>query len=553
MDNHLLSPLVSIVIPVFNGADYLDAAIQSALAQTYLPFEVIVVNDGSTDEGATERVALGYGDRIRYFSKPNGGVGSALNEAISQMKGEYFSWLSHDDLYCPNKLASQLEALSKVPEVTRDKTIIYSDYAVFSLNPDRNVVIRMRGVPPEHFRYWITVENSLHGCTLLIPRGAFDECGRFDESLRTTQDYDLWFRMAEKYRFQHIPEVLVKARSHVNQGSVRMADTALRECNALLSGFVQGLTHSELMAATKLLPAVAYAKIAASFLYRGFGLAACSAAKLSYRNFRARSFSDVIKAIGILIGGLVQYAVFGLTRKYFSPRLRLAIKAVLRPGAIIKRIASQRKLKNLDLEKKFSEIYDKNIFGGRVSRSGEGSDLVQTALIRLELPRIVKQYKIKTFLDAPCGDWCWMKNTELGVDQYIGVDIVETMIEKHKKEYGSPSRTFLSLNLAEDFLPRADLIFSRDCLVHLTYEDALKIIANFKKTGATYLLTTTFVNRTKNNNLAGKDLFWRPLNMQLAPFNFPEPLLILNEGCTEEAGQFADKSLGLWLLSDIEA
>jgi glycosyltransferase involved in cell wall biosynthesis len=552
MGSDITSPAVSIVMPVFNGADYLDAAIQSALAQTYSNFEVLVVNDGSTDDGATERVALSYGNRIRYFSQPNGGVGSALNLAISQMRGEYFSWLSHDDLYCPNKLASQLDALSKLPEITRDETIIYSDYAVFSLDTDRNVVIHMRAVPPENFRYWITVENSLHGCTLLIPRKAFEECGHFDESLRTTQDYDLWFRMAEKYRFQHIPEVLVRARCHVNQGSIRMAETALREGNALLSGFVHGLTRAELMAATKLLPVVAYAKITESFLYRGFSFAAYSAARLACQNFREGSFFDVIKATGILMVGLVQYVVFSSIRKYLSPRVRLAIKAVLRPGVIVKRIVDQKKLKNLDLKKKFSEIYDKNIFGGRVSRSGEGSDLVQTALIRFELPRIVKQYGIKTFLDAPCGDWCWMKETELGVDQYIGVDIVETMIKQNRKEYGNPSRSFLCLNIAEDSLPKADLIFSRDCLVHLTFEDALEIIANFKKSGATYLLTTTFVNRTKNNNLVGKDLFWRPLNMRLAPFYFPEPLLIVNEGCTEEAGQYTDKSLGLWLLSDIE-
>ena len=95
-------------------------------------------------------------------------------------------------------------------------------------------------------------------------------------------------------------------------------------------------------------------------------------------------------------------------------------------------------------------------------------------------------------------------------------------------------------------------MFSRDCLVHLTFADALKIIANFKRSGAKYLLTTTFVERKKNNDLVGVDNFWRALNMRLPPFNFPQPLLLVNEGCTEEAGQYPDKSLGLWLLDDIE-
>ena len=92
-------PLVSIVIPVYRGANYMREAIDSALGQSWPRCEVIVVNDGSPDGGETERIALSYGDRIRYIAKENGGVSTALNEGIRQMKGEYFSWLSHDDEY----------------------------------------------------------------------------------------------------------------------------------------------------------------------------------------------------------------------------------------------------------------------------------------------------------------------------------------------------------------------------------------------------------------------------------------------------------------------
>ena len=93
------NPLVSIVIPVYNGSNYLREAINSALNQTYKNIEIVVVNDGSTDGGLTEQVAKSFGDKIRYFSKENGGCGSALNCGIDAMKGGYFSWLSHDDLY----------------------------------------------------------------------------------------------------------------------------------------------------------------------------------------------------------------------------------------------------------------------------------------------------------------------------------------------------------------------------------------------------------------------------------------------------------------------
>ena len=100
-------PKVSIVIPVYNGANYLREAIDSALEQTYRNTEVIVVNDGSTDGGETEDIAISYGDRIRYFTKENGGISTALNLGIQAMSGEYFSWLSHDDVYYPHKIEKQ--------------------------------------------------------------------------------------------------------------------------------------------------------------------------------------------------------------------------------------------------------------------------------------------------------------------------------------------------------------------------------------------------------------------------------------------------------------
>src|SRR5512140_3857263 len=101
-------PLVSVVIPVYNGANYLREAIDSALAQTYPHVEVIVVNDGSNDGGRTRAVATSFGSRVRYFEKENGGVASALNLGIREMRGAFFSWLSHDDVYYPEKIARQV-------------------------------------------------------------------------------------------------------------------------------------------------------------------------------------------------------------------------------------------------------------------------------------------------------------------------------------------------------------------------------------------------------------------------------------------------------------
>lgn len=87
--------------------------------------------------------------------------------------------------------------------------------------------------------------------------------------------------------------------------------------------------------------------------------------------------------------------------------------------------------------------------------------------------------------------------TELGVDEYIGVDLVEEMIDLNNRKFGNEHVRFASLDLTRDALPRVDVIFSRDCLVHLTSADALRIIENFKRSGARYLLTTTFTDRLK--------------------------------------------------------
>lgn len=204
--------------------------------------------------------------------------------------------------------------------------------------------------------------------------------------------------------------------------------------------------------------------------------------------------------------------------------------------------------KNLD--ERFSQIYFKNIFGGAESRSGEGSNLVQTAEIRRKFPELIEELGVDSVLDAPCGDWNWMKECELNLNQYIGVDIVQALIDNNQRQFGNSTTRFVCLNLVNDQLPTTDLIFCRDCLVHLTFEDINKVIASFKRSGARYLLTTTFTARDKNVDLVGADI-WRTLNLQLPPFNFPPPIKLINEKCSEYNGQFSDKHLGLWKLSDI--
>jgi len=287
---------VSIVIPVYNGANFLHDAIESALAQTYKNIEVMVVNDGSTDGGKTEEVAKSYGGRIKYFYKDNGGVASALNFGIRRMSGEYFSWLSHDDLYHPTKIETQIEFITN----TDKSEILYSDYDLVNLKSEVIGRVRMPYVEPRDFRCFITLDNSLHGCTLLIPKRCFEEYGLFDDDLKTTQDYDLWFRLAEKFRFIHVPLTLVLSRQHPEQGSRKLRAVNLEECNNLLIGFLRDLSETEITSYIGKPLSSSYAEIAKNYQQRGFSRARQLAISLALNESSKKSLVDIFSTLGLV-------------------------------------------------------------------------------------------------------------------------------------------------------------------------------------------------------------------------------------------------------------
>jgi SAM-dependent methyltransferase len=196
----------------------------------------------------------------------------------------------------------------------------------------------------------------------------------------------------------------------------------------------------------------------------------------------------------------------------------------------------------------FTDIYHHNLFGGTVSRSGTGSDLIQTAEIRRRLPAFLKEFGVQSVLDIPCGDFHWMKEVEIDVD-YTGADLVAEMIQKNQQLYGNEKRRFVTLDVVRDDLPKVDLVFCRDVLVHLSFNDALAALQNIKRSGSDYLLTTTFTARDSNIDIQTGQ--WRPLNLEKAPFNLQPLLAIINEKCTEGDGSWGDKSLGLWKVCDL--
>ncbi|NBW65855.1 class I SAM-dependent methyltransferase [bacterium] len=197
----------------------------------------------------------------------------------------------------------------------------------------------------------------------------------------------------------------------------------------------------------------------------------------------------------------------------------------------------------------FSEIFQTNFWGSPTSVSGPGSELGQTAMIREAIPALLAAHGVGSILDAPCGDFNWMQHVPLTGIHYTGVDIVPALIARNRASYGAADRTFVLGDIVEGALPTADLIFCRDCLVHLSYDETRRALDNFRRSGATWLLTTTFTSTRANHDIVTGD--WRPIMLQQAPYGFPEPVALINEGCTEFDGRYPDKSLGLWRLADL--
>ena len=225
-------PKVSIVIPAYNASNYLAEAIDSALAQSYKNIEIVVVNDGSKDDGATRKVAMSYGDKIRYFEKENGGSSSALNMGIKNMTGEWFSWLSHDDLYTPEKVEKQIEYLNSldIEESELGEYILFSASDIIdsegntvrknSEDDDKKIAELLQKTKSNAPLIAEPTKYCFHGCSCLVHRDVFKKIGAFDEGLRLLNDLDMWFRIyANGYKIRYIPMPLVKGRIHAKQVS----------------------------------------------------------------------------------------------------------------------------------------------------------------------------------------------------------------------------------------------------------------------------------------------------------------------------------------------
>ena len=223
------NPLVSIIIPVYNGSNYLSEAISSALKQTYKNLEILVINDGSNDDGKTEQIALSFGEKIRYYRKENGGVSSALNFGIEKMQGDYFSWLSHDDLYFCDKIEKQVRLLEQNQSLLPNLIV----YGQCQLINSTGKPLKARKWPyqdgifsgKEFFCTTLNKAHALCGLSFLVPKKALLDCGGFNQEYKYIQDIILWNTIVlSGYNCVVHEDVIVKNRVHNAQVSVTKKD-----------------------------------------------------------------------------------------------------------------------------------------------------------------------------------------------------------------------------------------------------------------------------------------------------------------------------------------
>jgi len=213
----MANPLISCIIPVFNGERYLGEALDSILAQTYRPIEIIVVDDGSTD--GTGELGARYGDRIRYFRQNNEGAPTARNAGLSAARGAFVAFLDSDDLWHPDKLERQMGRFEVRPELDLCVTHLQR-FWIPELETERKRFQDHRFA--EVLPGYITQ-------TLLARRNVFDSVGSFNTSRRVGDPMDWFLRAAEQgVVMELLPDLLVYQRMHESNLSVEFGTRVMK-------------------------------------------------------------------------------------------------------------------------------------------------------------------------------------------------------------------------------------------------------------------------------------------------------------------------------------
>lgn len=443
---------ISVIMPTYNQSKFIQESIDSVINQTFGNWELIIVDDGSTDDTWITILAnqFAYPDKIKIIQKGNGGTGSALNLGFAQATGEYETWLASDNKYYPNALQDMYDVL----EAKKDVDFVYCN-----------------------------CEIGVMDCVGL------EEIQRKNYNSEISMEWDSY-----------------KYYDHHNTGIVWLWRKELR-----ISAGKDFITEP------------------------------------------CEDFEMTIRMIET--GGQFYYhpIVSGWHRRHDAN----LTKKLLGSGQYIQNLIKQMKQRRDNKPRSeliFTNIYQGNKWNGKESKSGNGSSLDATKKIRTNLPNLFKKFNIKTITDAACGDWNWMKTfiNEIEFDSYTGLDIVKDIIFKNTNLYSNNKITFNQINLTTQPLNiKSDVIFCRDMLNHLSNFDIIETLKNFILSDSTYVLMTNFTKDRLNKDIATGA--WRTINFKNKPFNFSNPLAVINEDCkeTDTTGTYEDKELALWKLDDI--
>jgi glycosyltransferase involved in cell wall biosynthesis len=219
----MLNPKVSIVIPTYNRADFLPKAIQSVLSQTYRDWEIIIVDDGSTDN--TEEIVKGYNEsRIRYIAhKSNLGISAARNTAIKNSKGKYIALLDSDDEWFPEKISYQMNIFQK-----KDSECGVVCTSGHMIEDDKKIRVKVIPANLDNFYEKFLFENIIWCSSVLIKKECFEKLGLFDEHLKSCEDWEMWIRISKYYKFIFLKTPLIKYLIHPGQ----LSENLLKKINA---------------------------------------------------------------------------------------------------------------------------------------------------------------------------------------------------------------------------------------------------------------------------------------------------------------------------------
>jgi len=233
-------PGVSIIIPAYNYARFLGEAVDSALAQTYPEFEVLVIDDGSTDN--TAEVAARYGNRIRYVYQTNAGLSAARNAGIRAARFSCLCFLDADDVMLPEMLAKSMDAFSKMG----DECALVAGMGYFMDAASQPVPWKWgdRLQPVDGYEIKardIVLKTCFMPSSVVARRAAFERCGMFDTTLRSSEDRDMWIRIGTHYRIYFLFEYLIRIRKHSNNMSRNASRMKSNTFRVICKSYVNGV------------------------------------------------------------------------------------------------------------------------------------------------------------------------------------------------------------------------------------------------------------------------------------------------------------------------